>query len=225
MDRRPGPGRGRRHLPRLRVPRKRAQRRYRHRLPGPAPDTPSARAGTGVAGFDELSKICFVTDPVPDKTQPGQDSLGQLPLCRGMACQHAVVGIWVMAHQRGIDDGDPPHRLTNHRERPRPVSRPHPGKPPGRITHRGDRPLQRARPGRRIARMLAVPCGPAASRAEPGVLTARHERGAALLAVPVISHRAMLRVHARPCRTQQREEARPDQALPAPAERQPQPHM
>jgi hypothetical protein len=40
--------------------------------------------------------------------------------------------------------------------------------------------------------MLAVPCGPAASGAEPGVLAARHERGAALLTVPDISHRAML---------------------------------
>jgi len=42
--------------------------------------------------------------------------------------------------------------------------------------------------------MIAVPCGAAISRAEPGVLTARHERGAALLAVPVISHRVILRV-------------------------------
>ena len=38
--------------------------------------------------------------------------------------------------------------------------------------------------------MLTVPCIPAASRAEPGVLAARHERGAALLAVSDISHRS-----------------------------------
>jgi hypothetical protein len=44
--------------------------------------------------------------------------------------------------------------------------------------------------------MLAVPCGPAASGAEPGVLAARRERRAAVRAVPGISHPPMLRVTA-----------------------------
>ena len=41
--------------------------------------------------------------------------------------------------------------------------------------------------------MVAVPCGPAADAAEPGVLAARYEHSAALLAVPGISHPAMAR--------------------------------
>jgi hypothetical protein len=36
--------------------------------------------------------------------------------------------------------------------------------------------------------MLAIPRGPAADAAEPGVLAARRERGAALLTVPDIGH-------------------------------------
>ena len=76
---------------------------------------------TRLAGLDELSKIGFVADLVPDETQPGQGFLDQLALRRRLARQHAVVGIWVMAHQRGVDHGDPPHRLTDHREGPRPV--------------------------------------------------------------------------------------------------------
>jgi hypothetical protein len=149
---------------------------------------------TGLAGLDELSKISFVADLVPDKTQPRQSFLDQLALCGRLTRQHAVVGIWVVAHQRGVDHRDPPHRLTDHHEGPRPVRRPDPGKPICGVTHRGDGPHQRARPGRRTAHMLAVPCGPAAGRAEPGVLAALHERGAALLTVPDISHRVMLRV-------------------------------
>jgi hypothetical protein len=42
--------------------------------------------------------------------------------------------------------------------------------------------------------MPAIPCDPAASRAEPGVLATRRKNSAALVAFPEISHRAMLRV-------------------------------
>ncbi len=93
-----------------------------------------------------------------------------------------------MAHHRGVDDGHPPHRLTDHRERPRQIRCPYPGKPFCRGRHRGDRPLQRAGPGLQITRMLAVPFDPAAGRAEPGVLAARRERSAALLAVPYVCY-------------------------------------
>src|SRR6266568_5669564 len=97
-----------------------------------------------------------------------------------------------MAHQRGVDDGDPPHRLTDHRQRSPPVPDPHAGQPFGRVGHRGDGPVECARLDRRVAHLLAVPCHPAADTAEPGVLAARREHGAALLAVPGIRHRAML---------------------------------
>src|SRR5258708_9340559 len=99
-----------------------------------------------------------------------------------------------MAHQRGVDDGDPRRHLAVRCERRRPVPCPLLSEPFCRVTHRGDGPHQRARPGLQIAGMLAVPCGPAAGGAEPGVLAARHERGAALLTGPDISHRVMLRV-------------------------------
>jgi len=128
------------------------------------------------------------------KRSPARVSSIKLAPCRSVACHHGVVGRRVMAHQRGVDDGDPPHRLTDHRQ----------GSRRSPALTLGSRsvvsliavmdPQERARPGGRIARMLAVPCDPAANRAEPGVLAARHERGAALLAVPDISHRTMLRV-------------------------------
>ena len=41
--------------------------------------------------------------------------------------------------------------------------------------------------------MRAVPPDPAGNTAEPGVLAARHERGAALLTDPLIRHSPMLR--------------------------------
>src|SRR5712691_1653785 len=136
--------------------------------------------------------------PVPDEAQPGQGSLDQPALGRTLACQHAVVRLMVMADQRAVDDGDPPHRLTDDGERSRPVPCPGPRKPFCRVTHRGEGPLERAHLGRRIAHVLAVPCDPAASRAEPGVLAARREQSAALLAVPGLSHQAMLRVTCMP---------------------------
>jgi hypothetical protein len=68
-----------------------------------------------------------------------------------------------------------------------------PGQPLYRVTHRGNGPLQRTRLGLRVSGMLAVPRDPAAGTAEPGMLTARREYGAALLTGPGIGHPAMLR--------------------------------
>src|ERR1035438_114709 len=56
-----------RHLPRLPAWWERCQCRFRHRSPRPARETPLACARTGLAGLDELSKIGFVADPVPDR--------------------------------------------------------------------------------------------------------------------------------------------------------------
>ncbi len=42
-----------------------------------------------------------------------------------LACHHVVVSVRVVADQRRVDDGDPPHRFANHRERPRLVGCPH----------------------------------------------------------------------------------------------------
>ena len=86
-----------------------------------------ARAGTACLRVDEVNVIDFMAHPVPDEAQACQGPLGQLALCGSLACQHGVVGIWVMAYQRGVDNGDPPHRLTDPRERSRPVRRPDPG--------------------------------------------------------------------------------------------------
>src|SRR5262249_60581019 len=97
------------------------------------------------------------------------------------------------AHQRGVDDRDPPAHPPTLRNRPRPVPRPDPGQALGRVAHRGDGPQERGRPSRRIAHMLAVPPDPAGNAAEPGVLAARHERSAALLTDPLIRHWPMLR--------------------------------
>src|ERR1700733_10657671 len=181
-----------RYIPRLPAWWERPECRVRQWLPCPARDTPLAAVWTGSAGLDELAQVGFVADAVPDEAQSCQGSLDQPSLRRSLACHHVVVDVWVMADQRGVDDGDPPHRLTNHRERPRPVRRADPGKPSGRVTHRGDGPHQRARPGLHIAHMFAVPCGPAGGGAEPGMLAARRERGAALLTAPDISHRVIL---------------------------------
>src|SRR5258708_29306221 len=167
---------------------KRSERRLWHRPPRPACDRPVAGGRAGRAGLDELGKIGFVADPVPDKAQPGQGFLDSPAWGGGLGCHHPVVGIGVMAPHRGVDDGHPPHRLTDHRERPRQIRCPYPGKPFCRGRHRGDRPLQRAGPGLQITRMLAVPFDPAAGRAEPGVLAARRERSAALLAVPYVCY-------------------------------------
>src|SRR5260221_2220861 len=167
---------------------KRSERRLWHRPPRPACDRPVAGGRAGRAGVDELGKIGFVADPVPAKAQPCPGFPDWLALCRGLGCHPPVVGIWVMAHHRGVYDGPPPHRLTDHRERPRQIGCPYPGKPFCRGRHRGDRPLQRAGPGVEITGMLAVPFDPAAGRAEPSVLAARRERSAALLAVPYVCY-------------------------------------
>ena len=106
-----------------------------------------------------------------------------------------------MAYQRGIDDGDPPHRLADHRERPRLVPCPHSGKPSCRVTHRGNGPLQRAHLARPIAPSSRDSMRPGSEQSKTTRAhdAARREHGAALLTVPDISHRATLRVTAHPC--------------------------
>src|SRR6266566_5890731 len=155
-------------------------------------------AGPACLRADEVNVIDVMAHPVPHEAQPGEGLLDQPALCRSVASQYTVVCLRVIAQQRAVDDRDPPHRLTDHRVRTRPVPRTDPDKPPCRFTHRGDGPVERAHPGRPVARILAVPRDTAASRAEPGVLPARREHGAALLTVPGISHQAMLRVTCTP---------------------------
>jgi len=73
-----------------------------------------------------------------------------------------------------------------------------PGQPVYGVAHGGDGPLQRARPGLRVSGVLAVPRDPAAGTAEPGMLTAWREQGAALRTGPGLGHLPMLRrPHAR----------------------------
>jgi hypothetical protein len=55
---------------------------------------------TGLAELDEVSHVGLVADLIPDESQPRLGFLDQLALCWRLTCQHAVVGIWVMAHQR-----------------------------------------------------------------------------------------------------------------------------
>src|SRR5262249_38349562 len=64
----------------------------------------------------------------------------------------------------------------------------------GRLTHRGERPGQRARLDRRITHVRTVPFGPAASAAEPCVLTLGHEHRSAPHTVAAISRRTALPV-------------------------------
>jgi hypothetical protein len=118
-----------RQLPRL-PSRWKRDRRLRHDLPRPAGDTVFALAGTPGRGFDELGDIAVTPNPVPDEAQPGQSSFDQPTLRRNHGRQHAVVRLRVIAHQRRVDDRDPPHHLSDHRERPPPVAGPHPGSRP-----------------------------------------------------------------------------------------------
>src|SRR5262249_38246126 len=191
--------------------------------PGPARDTRPACAGAGHAGHagpDEVGEIGFAADPVPDEAQPGQGSLDQPAPGHGPARHHAVVRRQVVAHQRGVAHGAPPRRLGAPRERPAPVPYTAPGKPFCRLAHRRDGPLERARPGRRIAHMIAVPFDPAGNRAEPGVLAARHEPGATLLTNPLLSHCPMLRREyggAERCPTRAAARCRPPGPAPDPA--------
>src|SRR5438445_5791174 len=69
-----------------------------------------------------------------------------------------------------------------------------PASAPAALWHHPSRsaPTPARFPGVQIAYMLAVPGSPAARRAEPGVLTARHERGSALLTAPGLSHLSIL---------------------------------
>jgi hypothetical protein len=69
---------------------------------------------------------------------------------------------------------------------------PAPGKPLYGVTHCSHGP-EGARLGLRVSRVLAVPCNPAGTRAEPGVFPARRERGAALLTGPGIRHQPNVR--------------------------------
>jgi hypothetical protein len=122
------------------------------------PDSPVRRWRGSPRAWPVLQGILpvgFVADPVADEAEPGQGFFGQLALGRIVACQHGVVDVEVMADQCGVDDGDPPHRLTDHRERPRPVPCGPAGEPSGGVAHRGDGPLQGARPGLQIASVLA----------------------------------------------------------------------
>ena len=85
------------------------------------------------------------------QTQSRQRPLDHGALGRRLPRQRGVVGPRVMSDQRGVDQRDPPHRLTDHRERPRPVPCSHPARPFGGFPHRGKGPLQCTRPGRLIA--------------------------------------------------------------------------
>jgi len=149
---------------------------------------------------DEVDVVDLAAHPVPDEAQAGQRALDQPPLGRGPGGQHRIVGFRVMPDQRGVDDGDPPDRLADHRKRPWLVRCPDPGQPLDGIAHRGDGPLERVDFGRRVGRLLPalpvlpVPGDPAANGAEPGVLAARHVGDPALLAVPGVPHPCMLRV-------------------------------
>ena len=126
--------------------------------------------------------------PIPHKPQPGQGVFDQPALGDRPARQHAVVCLRVMAHQRGVHDRDPPHRVTDGPARPGPVPGPDPGKPAGSLAHRGERPVERAYLGRAVARILAVPGQPAPRRAEPPVLAARREHRPALFTAPGVGH-------------------------------------
>ena len=99
----------------------------------------------------------------------------------------------VISHQGGVDDGDTPYCLADHREPVPMVQYLIPGQLLYGVTHRGDGPLQRTRLGLRVSGVLAVPRDPAAGTAEPGMLTARREQRPALLTGPGIDHPAMLR--------------------------------
>ena len=179
------------------------QRRLGHRLPGPGRDRPVVGAGPAGLRADEASVIGLVAHPVADKAQAAHGALDGPAAGRGLPGQHGVVGVGVVAHQRGVDDRDLPDHLADHGERPGLVPGPGAGEPLGRLVHGRDGPLERAGPGRRVARLLAVPRDPAARRAEPGVLAARRERRSALVAVPDVSRHDHHGRYPRPARPAQ----------------------
>ena len=150
-------------------------------------------AGMAVPGLDELGGIGVIAHPVTDEPQPGQGSLHRLPRCRVLGPHDRFVCSVVIPHQGGIDEGDPPYGVVDHLEAARLVWWLLPGKPLYGVTHGGDGPVQRARPGLRVSGVFLVPGDPAGSRAEPGVLAAWCEHGAALLTGPGIGHLPMLR--------------------------------
>ena len=175
-----------RHLPLLPAGRKRVQPGLGQRPPRPGRDGASARPD----GLNEVGVIQVVAHLVPHEPQAPERSLDLPASRRVMARQDPVVGVGVVAHQRGVDHGDPPHGLADHRERVRLVPAPGPQQPVDRVPHGGDGPVERAPLGRGIAGVQPVPRHPAAGGAETRVLTPRGERGAALLTVPGISHHA-----------------------------------
>jgi hypothetical protein len=158
------------------------------RPPGPGRD----RAGALAAGIrlrlDEIGVVGVVAHPVPHEAQPAEGPLDEPALGRVVAGQGGVVAVRVVSHQGGVDHGDPPHSLADGREGVRLVQAPGPEQPVDRVPHGRDGPPERARLGRRIADVPTVPRDPAPGRAEPGVLAARHEQGAALLAFPGVDH-------------------------------------
>ena len=166
-----------------------------HQLPCPRRDWCFRCAVTGPAGLDELGQVGLVTDPVPDKTQPAQGFLDHPASRQALACHHVVVRVRVVANQRRVDDGDPPDHFGNHGERPRLVGCPHLSQPCGGVTHRGDGPQQRAGPAPLITGALAVPRLPAGGTAKTVMLAPGRVQRPALLTIPRVGHRVMLRGH------------------------------
>ena len=103
------------------------------------------------------------------------------------AGQHAVVGLRVVAHQRGVHDRDPPHRVTDGPARPgRSQARILESRPAAsHIAVRASR-ARSPRPCVRPDRGRARPSGTAPSRSP--VLAARREHRSALFAAPGVGH-------------------------------------
>jgi hypothetical protein len=181
------------HLPRLPARRQRSEVRLGHRSPPPGRDTAVISTGMALLRLDEIGGVEVISHLVAHEPQPRERFLRRPPPGGGLGFHGALVGMAVISHQGGVDDGDPPYCLADHRESLPTVQDPIPGQPLYGLAHRGDGPLQRTRLGLRVSSMLAVPRDPAARTAEPGMLTARREQRPALLTGPGIGHPAMLR--------------------------------
>jgi fucose permease len=174
------------HLPLLAAGREGVKTGLGHGPPGPDRDHPGAIRQR----LDEVGVVYVVAHLVANEPQAAERPFDGPPLRRLVPGQDAVVGVRVVAHQRGVDHGDPPDGLTDHRERVRAVPAAGALQPVDGLPHRGDGPVQRAALGRRPAGVQPVPRDPAAGRAEARVLPARGEQRAALLAVPALRHHA-----------------------------------
>jgi len=93
----------------------RGERRLGIRLPAPARDAHAAWVRT--ARPEKSGHAGLGTDLVPDETQACQGLFGQKALGWVLAGHDLVVGVQVMAYQRGVDQGYLPYRLTDRRER------------------------------------------------------------------------------------------------------------